>query len=131
MAEVRVVRAGELSADTAQTAGMTRIAAVDRKTVGSERLWVGFASVAPGIRSGAHHHGGCDSVVHVTAGRLSIRYGERLERSVEANAGDFIFVPANLVHQEINRSEADPVETLVVRSGDNIVVNVEVAEAAQ
>ena len=124
MSEVLVVRRSELSPDTAQTPGIQRLSAIDRATVGSERLWVGEATMQPGLRSGAHHHGDCDSVVCVTRGRVRIRFGERLENSAEAGAGDYVYIPAHLVHQEINLSDSEAIDSIVIRSGDNIVVNV-------
>ena len=49
--------------------------------------------------------------------------------SLGARAGDFIFVPANMVHQELNLSDDEPVVAIVARGGDNVVVNVEVPES--
>jgi uncharacterized RmlC-like cupin family protein len=107
---------------------MHRLAAVDRERCGSERLWVGKVTVEPATSTGAHHHGETDSVVCVTAGRITIRWGERLEHRARAEAGDFIYIPAYLVHQEINESESEPVDSIVIRSGDNIVENVVTTE---
>ena len=128
MSEVRVVRADDLDEQTAQTAGMLRRTAIDRQSVGSEKLWVGVVTVEPSTSTGAHHHGDCDSVVCITSGRIAIRWGERLEKRAEAGPGDFIYIPARLVHQEINESESVPVASIVVRSGDNVVENVVTAE---
>lgn len=63
-------------------------------------------------------------------GRLRMRWGERLQHEADASAGDYIYVPAGLVHQEINASPDAPVTMIVARGGDNIVVNVEMPEAA-
>jgi uncharacterized RmlC-like cupin family protein len=126
--EVRVIHTNELSAQTAQTPGMRRVAAVDQASCGSEKLWVGVVSVEPATSTGAHHHGDCDSVVCITDGRITIRWGERLEHRAEAAAGDFMYIPANLVHQEINESDSEAVDSIVIRSGDNVVVNVVLAE---
>jgi len=129
MSGLRVVRAGDLTSQTSQTPGMRRMAAVAADTVGSRNLWVGLVTLEPGARSGAHHHGGCESVVCMTAGRIRFRYGDRLEESVDAGPGDFIYVPPGLVHQEINLNEREPVESIVVRdSQENVVVNVDVPE---
>jgi len=128
MSNVRVVRAEELDEQTAQTAGMLRRTAIDRQSVGSEKLWVGVVTVEPATSTGAHHHGDCDSVVCITSGRITIRWGDRLEKRAEAGPGDFIYIPAQLVHQEINESESLPVASIVVRSGDNVVENVVTAD---
>ncbi len=128
MSDVRVVRSAELDQRTAQTPGMQRRAAIDRSSVGSEKLWVGVVTVEPSTSTGAHHHGDCDSVVCITEGRITIRWGARLEKRTEAGPGDFIYIAAQLVHQEINESDSVPVSSIVVRSGDNVVENVVIPE---
>ena len=61
---------------------------------------------------------------------MRMRWGDRLEQSVDASAGDFIFVPARLVHQEINASQDDRLVLILARGGqENIVVNVDIPEA--
>jgi len=124
MSEVRIVRSVDLDERTGQTPGMLRRAAIDRQSVGSDKLWVGVVTVDPDTSTGAHHHGDCDSVVCVTSGRITIRWGEHLEKRAEASAGDFIYIPAEVVHQEVNESDSVPVSSIVVRSGDNVVENV-------
>jgi uncharacterized RmlC-like cupin family protein len=124
MRDVRLVRHEEISSNTAQTPGMMRRTAIDRQSVGSEKLWVGLVTVDPATSTGAHHHGDCDSVVCITSGTITIRWGERLENRKEARSGDFIYIPAQVVHQEINESDTVPVTSIVVRSGDNVVENV-------
>jgi uncharacterized RmlC-like cupin family protein len=56
-----------------------------------------------------------------------MRWGERLEFVDEAGPGDFIFVPPFVPHQEINARPDEPVEVVVVRSGQEpIVVNLDI-----
>lgn len=57
-----------------------------------------------------------------------MRWGERLEFVDEAGPGEFIFVPPFVRHQEINAEPDQPVEVVVVRSGqDPIVVKLDIA----
>jgi uncharacterized RmlC-like cupin family protein len=127
MSDVRVIRPQERDESTAQTPGMTRYAGVAASTAGASGIWMGEVVVAPGVRSGAHHHGDVESAIFVTKGAMRFRWGARLEHSDEARAGDFIFVPAMVVHQEINASDEDPVVVIVARGGqENVVVNVDV-----
>jgi len=52
----------------------------------------------------------------------------RLEYVVEAGPGDFIYVPPFVPHQEMNARLDEPVEAVVVRSGQEpIVVNLDIA----
>jgi uncharacterized RmlC-like cupin family protein len=111
---------------------MHRAEGCGAKTVGAEHLWVGHVSVDKGVRSGPHHHGELESVIYVISGHARFRYGENLEHTIEAEPGDFVFVPPYLVHQEINASEDVAVDMVVARSSqENIVVNVDVPEADQ
>ena len=128
--DIRVVRPHERDKGTAQTSGMQREAGVAASTVGAQKLWVGYGTMAPGMKSGAHHHGPVESGIYVISGRARIRFGPHLEQTVDAGPGDFIYVPPEAIHQEINLNADAPIETIVARDGqENIVVNVELPEA--
>ena len=128
--DIRVVRPHERDKGTAQTSGMQREAGVSASTVGAQKLWVGYVTMAPGMKSGAHHHGPVESCIYVISGRARIRFGPHLEQTVDAGPGDFIYVPPEAVHQEINLDADAPIEMIVSRDGqENIVVNVELPEA--
>src|SRR3954469_8272565 len=124
---VRVVKAGTLDTNTAQTPGMSRAAAITRARVGAEKLWVGTVTIRPSARTGAHHHGDLESVIYVVKGKARMRWGERLEFLAEAGPGDFIYVPPYVPPQEINAAD-EPLECVLVRSGqDPVVVNLDIA----
>ncbi len=56
-----------------------------------------------------------------------MRWGEHLELGAEADPGDFIFVPPFVPHQEINARREEPLECVVVRSGQEaIVINLDI-----
>ena len=121
---IKVVRANELDLNTPQTPGMTRAAAITHASVGANRLWAGTVVVEPNAKTGPHHHGELETVLYVVRGRVRMRWGDHLELSEEAAAGDFIYVPPFVPHQEMNASGTEPCEAVVVRNGrDPIVVN--------
>ena len=124
---VRIVRAGELDSRTAQTLGMQRKAAVTTERTGAKQLWAGTVTVDTNAKTGAHHHGDLESVIYVVSGIARLRWGERLEFVAEANAGDFIYVPPYVPHQEINPSEDLQLHCVLARSGQRgLVVNLEI-----
>jgi len=126
MAELRVVRPHERDKGTAQTPGMQREAGVSASTVGAERIWAGHVTMAPGAKSGVHHHGPVESSIYVISGRARFRFGAKLEREVEVGPGDFVYVPPEAIHQELNLDPNAPVEMIVARDGqENVVINVE------
>jgi uncharacterized RmlC-like cupin family protein len=59
--------------------------------------------------------------------RARFRWDANLEFVDEAGPGDFIFVPPFVPHQEINARSDEPVEAVVVRSGqDPVVINLDI-----
>jgi uncharacterized RmlC-like cupin family protein len=119
---VRVVHANGLDLNTAQTPGMTRAAAITHARAGAEKLWAGTVVIHPMAKTGAHHHGAVESVIYVVSGRARMRWGDRLEFVAEAGPGDFIYVPPYVPHQEINASDDQPLNCVIVRSGQEAVV---------
>ena len=127
---VRVIPGDRLDANTPQTPGMSRAAAIDFARVGAEKLWAGTVRIAAGAKTGAHHHGALESVIYVIKGRARMRWGEALQFMAEAGPGDFIFVPPFVPHQEINASSDEVLECVLVRSGGQaVVVNLDIAPA--
>jgi len=124
---IRIVRGGELDANTPQTPGMSRAAAITYARTGAKSLWAGTVVVEPDAKTGAHHHGELETVLYIIKGRARFRWGEKLEFVDEAGPGDFIYVPPYVPHQEINARNDEPVEAVVVRNGQEpIVVNLEI-----
>ena len=124
---IRIVRAGELDLNTPQTPGMNRAAAITHASAGASKLWAGTVIVHPNAKTGAHHHGDVETVLYIVRGRARMRWGEKLEFVEEAGPGDFIYVPPFVPHQEINAKRDEPVEAVVVRSGQEpVVVNLDI-----
>jgi uncharacterized RmlC-like cupin family protein len=123
---VHVVRADQLDANTAQTPGMNRAAAITAARHGAQQLWAGTVDIHAGAATGAHHHGPVESVIYVVRGRARMRWGDRLEFVAEAGPGDFIHVPPYVPHQEINASADETLSCVLVRSGQEpVVVNLD------
>ena len=123
--EVRVVPPEERDPGTAQTAGgLHRWEALSARKVGAG-LWMGYAVLDPGGQTGVHHHGEAETSIYVLSGTTRWWVGDRLDEVKEAKAGDFVFIPKNVVHWEQNASDTEPVEMVVVRSTQEaIVVNI-------
>jgi uncharacterized RmlC-like cupin family protein len=124
---VRVIKGDQLDPNTAQTPGMSRAAAINAARVGAQKLWAGAVTIHPNAKTGPHHHGALESVIYVVRGKARMRWGERLEYVAEAEAGDFIFVPPYVPHQEINASTDEKLECVLVRSdNESVVVNLDI-----
>ena len=124
---VKVIPANSLDANTAQTPGMNRAAAINYARVGAQKIWAGTVSIFANAKTGAHHHGALESVIYVVRGRARMRWGDRLEYVAEAGPGDFIYVPPYVPHQEINASSDETLECVLVRSDNEaVVVNLDI-----
>ena len=124
---VRIVRKDQLDSNTAQTPGMHRMAAITSDSANATKIWAGTVDILPDAKTGAHHHGELESVIYVVRGRARMRWGERLEYTAVAEAGDFIFVPPFVPHQEMNASSTEPLECVLVRNDQEpVVVNLEI-----
>jgi uncharacterized RmlC-like cupin family protein len=123
-APIRVISPAEFDNGTAQTPGSQRMAAIAPQLGIDSALWGGLFEVAPGARTGIHHHGEQQTIAYVLSGVCEVRWGAKGEFAKTARAGDFLHVPAFLPHMEINPSESEPFRWVVVRStATPIVVN--------
>ncbi len=121
---IRVVHPEQFDSATAQTPGSKRTAAIHPGAGVSSPMWGGLFFVDPGAHTGIHHHGKQDTIAYVLSGSSYVRWGDRGEFDATLQAGDFLYVPAWLPHQEINPSNDAPFQWIVVRSTpEPIVVN--------
>ena len=121
---IRVVRPAQLDSATAQTPGSQRFAAIHSGACTESPMWGGIFVVEPGARTSIHHHGEQQTIAYVLSGSSYIRWGERGEFDATLQAGDFLYVPERLPHQEINPSSEVHFQWVVVRStSEPVVVN--------
>jgi uncharacterized RmlC-like cupin family protein len=92
---------------------------ISEATAGATGLSLNLVVVPPGGRAEPHYHDGYETAVYQLSGRVETRYGPRLEESVVTEAGDFLFIPADVPHQAINLSETEPASAIVARNDPN------------
>jgi uncharacterized RmlC-like cupin family protein len=127
-ASLRVIKPGDRSPDVA-SGSMRREVAISGPMVGASHLWVGYVELDPGMVSAVHHHGDAESGIYLISGRARFVCGEALGDVLDAEAGDFIWVPPKVVHVEINPSDAETTRAVVVRSlQENMVFNLPTPE---
>ena len=123
-AALRHIRGAELSGDTNQTTGMTRLEAISGKTVGSNKVWMGQTHVAPHTNSGDHHHGEAETAIYVVSGRPSFVFADGdAEVRIDTEPGDYVFVPPYVPHREENPTGEPAVVVIARSSQEGVVVN--------
>jgi len=118
---LRVIRPGDRKPDVASGA-MVREAAIAQTVVGAQKIWVGYAELPPSMISSVHHHGEAESAIYILSGRARFYSGTQLDTEEEAEAGDFIWVPPQLIHVEMNAREDEAVRMVVARSTQETLV---------
>lgn len=99
-----------LVGQTAQTSGMNRLEAISGKTVGAQNLWMGQTHVPARVSSGNHHHGSSETAIYVVSGNpvfvfldvgvdVDVDGDELVERRIETEPGDYVFVPPFVPHR--------------------------------
>src|SRR5512138_2816437 len=88
-------------------------------TAGAKHLSMNMVVIPPGGAAQPHVHQGYETAIYLLSGRVETRYGPGLRNSVINEAGDFIFIPANVPHQPVNLSATEPAHAIVARSDSN------------
>ncbi|GAC1472528.1 MAG: hypothetical protein PVSMB3_05720 [Candidatus Dormibacteraceae bacterium] len=123
MARLHHVPSEACSPGTAQTAGMTRLAALSGESVGSRAIWMGETRVAPRVASGPHHHGESETGIYVVSGHPEFIYmeGDR-EVRVRTKPGDYIYVPPFAHHIESNAHSDEEAVVVIARTTQEAIV---------
>jgi uncharacterized RmlC-like cupin family protein len=121
---LRHIRNADLTGQTNQTTGMTRREAISGATVGSAKVWMGETHVAPLTASGDHHHGEAETAIYVVAGNPVFVFAEGADEvRIEAEPGDYVFVPPYVPHREENPGAETAIVVIARSSQEGIVVN--------
>ena len=114
MAECRLIKSDQLEVEIS-SGNMTRMAGVSQGLVGSAGIHLAIATIPPGCSSSPHYHVNCESAIYVSKGTGRFLVGDNLETSLTIGPGDFLYVPAEAVHQPVNDG-TEPLELIVARN---------------
>ncbi len=89
---------------------------MSEKNVGSTKLSCNVATIPPGGVAYAHIHVDFELMLYILEGRVRHEYGPGLRKTVENEAGDFIFIKPGVPHEVFNMSDTEPVVAFVARS---------------
>ena len=88
-------------------------------TAGAKNISMNLIIIPPAGAAQPHLHKGYETAVYLLKGRVDTRYGKKLENSVICEAGDFVYIKADVPHQPINLSVTEPAMALVARNDAN------------
>ncbi|MBR0724143.1 cupin domain-containing protein [Bradyrhizobium manausense] len=77
---------------------------VSAETVGSRSLWLGMITLPAGKRTLAHVHEYHETALYMLSGdEMELWTGDQLQYRDIVRPGDYIFIPANMLHVAVNR----------------------------
>jgi uncharacterized RmlC-like cupin family protein len=83
---------------------------VSAETIGSQVIWLGLMTLPPGARTKAHVHEHHETALYMMSGdALELWTGENLEHCDNVQPGDYVYIPANVLHVAVNRGTASAV----------------------
>ncbi len=94
--------------------GLIREFGVSAATSGTQHLSMAFGIVPAGSKSRRHYHP-FETAVYVISGRARAFFGPNDERWEDVSAGDFIYIPAGMIHSTEAADDA-PVEYILARA---------------
>jgi len=115
-AEIITVRPAATTMTRQQLPNFVGISGV---TAGAKGLSMNMVIIPPGGAAEPHLHRGYETAIYLLQGRVETRYGPGLRQSVIHEAGDFIFIPADVPHQPVNLSATEPAKAIVARNDPN------------
>lgn len=121
-AEIIVIRPTEA---TSTKQGLPNFHGISGQNAGARHISMNKVVIPPGGAAKAHVHKGYETAIYLIKGRVKTLYGKGLKKSVVNEAGDFLYIPADLPHKPINMSDTEPAEAIVARTDPNEQESVE------
>jgi uncharacterized RmlC-like cupin family protein len=112
----RVVRAGDAFIGKQ---ALSYAPAISAESVGAKGIHLQLVRIPPGGKAKAHKHAAHETALYVLSGRSGMWYGKELEQHLDANAGDFLYIPADMPHQPYNASDDEECVALIARTDPN------------
>ncbi len=112
----RVVRPGDAYVGKQ---GPSYAAGVSAESAGSQGLWLGQITIAPGARTKAHFHEQHETAILMLTGEVDVWSGPDLAVHHATRAGDYVYIPAGVAHVAANRSQTEPATAIIARTDPN------------
>lgn len=98
--------------------GFTYESGIARESVGSRGICMHLLTIPPGGRARAHKHATHETAIYQISGRSVMYWGDRLQHRMEAEAGDLIYIPADMPHLPFNPGP-EPCTAVIARTDPN------------
>ena len=113
--DCKLIRPGE---SYAGKQGFSYIEGISAQSAGAKGLAMMLLTVPPGGRAKAHLHATHETAIYVLSGEATTYYGDLLQHSVVAKAGDMFYIPAGMPHLPVNDG-TKPCSAVIARTDPN------------
>ena len=115
-AEIITVRP---EAETMSRQKLPYFVGISAASAGATAISMNLIVIPPGGAAAPHVHRGYETAIYVLKGRVQTYYGPGLKKSTINQAGDFLFIPADVPHQPVNLSTTEAAQAIVARNDPN------------
>lgn len=85
--------------------GLDYRAGLTGASAGAQAICMVVATLPPGAKAKAHLHRGIETAAYVIEGAIELWFGPALEHRLEAGAGDYTYIPADMPYVIFNRAD--------------------------
>jgi uncharacterized RmlC-like cupin family protein len=94
------------------------VSGLSAESVGANAICMHLLTIPSGKRGRAHKHENHETAIYILRGEASMYYGEKLEQTMTARAGEMVYIPAGVPHLPFNAS-GQPCQALIARTDPN------------
>ena len=96
--------------------GVLCFAGLAAENVGTRGICMQLVTIPPGGRAQPHLHAHHETAIYVLSGEAEMWYGAHLQQRLVVQSGDFLYIPADMPHMPVNRSQTAPCIAVVART---------------
>ena len=89
---------------------------ISAETVGARGIHLQILTIPPLARAKAHKHESRETAIYALSGESGCWYGEKLEEHLAVRAGDFVYIPADVLHLPYNPSTTENFVEMIART---------------
>lgn len=98
--------------------GFTYNEGVSAESSGAQAICMHLLTIPPGGRAKAHKHTTHETAIYMIAGTTTMFWGDRLQHRMDTEAGDLIYIPADMPHLPVNLGR-EPATAVIARTDPN------------
>jgi uncharacterized RmlC-like cupin family protein len=80
-------------------------AGISAESANSDAICMHMVVIPPGGRAKAHYHEAHETAIYMLEGVSEMLYGEKLEKHMRVEQGDYLYIPPGMPHQPFNPTD--------------------------